>query len=199
MAKTRKSAEDYQQAIQALDWAGLRALWDKIKKKRTPGWPPGKALEYLVLRAFELDKATVRYPYSVRLDGEELEQLDGAVHIGHLSCLVEAKDYGNEPFPEKETPVNFEPLAKMRSQLLRRPAQAIGAFFSTSDYTDPALILARYLAPQTILLWEKKHLEYALQKENICALLQVKYRHCVETGEPNFNVAVLAYPNSLTT
>jgi hypothetical protein len=47
--------------------------------------------------AFELDpdeSATVRYPYEVRLFGEKVEEIDGAVHLQGLSCLVESKDWG---------------------------------------------------------------------------------------------------------
>src|SRR4051812_42346220 len=65
--------EDYRQQIRKLDWLGLRQLWAGIKQKNTPGWAPGKALEYLILRAFELDGATVRYPFSINMDGEVTE------------------------------------------------------------------------------------------------------------------------------
>ena len=41
---------DYEEAIQRLDWGGLRSLWDSIGRDKTPGWEDGKALEYLVLR-----------------------------------------------------------------------------------------------------------------------------------------------------
>ena len=86
MAKPR----DYEEAIQRLDWGGLRSLWDSIGRRETPGWEDGKALEYLVLRTFQLDGARVRWPYRVEIDpeGETVEQIDGAVHWGSLSCLL---------------------------------------------------------------------------------------------------------------
>src|SRR5437867_2099437 len=102
--------------IRLLDWAGLRALWADVKAGKTPGWEAGEALEYLVLRAFELDTSeplTVRYPYEVSLFGEKVEEIDGAVHLPGLSCLVESKDWGKD--------VVLGPIVKMRSQLLRRP------------------------------------------------------------------------------
>lgn len=190
---------DYEQRIKKLDWFGLNQLWADIKQKKTlvSGWAAGKALEYLILRAFELDSATVRYPYSVKIDGEVTEQIDGVIHLNGLSCLVEAKDYGREPDPndpndtDNGTNVNFEPIAKMRSQLLRRPGATIGSIFTTSGFTSPALTLAKYLAPQTILLWEKSHLDVALQKQQICSLLVRKYQWCVETGEPDFDVTLI--------
>jgi hypothetical protein len=44
-----------------------------IEAGNTSGWAPGKAFEYLVLRAFQLEGAEVRWPYSVRIDGGEKE------------------------------------------------------------------------------------------------------------------------------
>jgi len=90
------TAAELEVKIRLLDWAGLRALWSAIKVGDTPSWAGGKALEYLVLRAFELDaheSATVRYPYNVSLLDEIVEQIDGAVHLPGLSCLVESKDW----------------------------------------------------------------------------------------------------------
>jgi hypothetical protein len=52
----------------------------------------GYGSEYLVLRAFELDGAEVRWPFEVKVDGETVEQIDGAVYAGHLAFLVESKD-----------------------------------------------------------------------------------------------------------
>lgn len=175
--------EEYKQQIRKLKWVDLYQLWTAIEQKDTPGWEAGKALEYLILRAFELDGATVRYPFLIKIDGEVTEQIDGVVHLNGLSCLIEAKDSG--------TNVNFEPIAKMRSQLLRRPGATIGSIFTTSGFTSPALTLAKFLAPQTILLWEKPHLENALKKEHICPLLVQKYQWCVETGEPDFDVTLI--------
>jgi hypothetical protein len=55
-------ATDHAARIRLLDWKGLRDLWDRSAKGPVPGWPAGKAFEHLILRAFELDGATVRYP-----------------------------------------------------------------------------------------------------------------------------------------
>ena len=53
--------EEYRQAIQLLNWKGLKQLWQVIQQKLAPpGWAAGKPFEYAVLRAFELDGATVR-------------------------------------------------------------------------------------------------------------------------------------------
>src|SRR5271166_5782608 len=79
------------------DWNGLRGLWAELQSGTPLGWEAGEALEYLVIRAFELDPeepATVRYPYEVSLFSEKVEEIDGAVHLPGLSCLVSS-------FPKK--------------------------------------------------------------------------------------------------
>ncbi len=179
----------YQQKIAAFkDWESLRDFWQKIQERQTPEWASGKALEYLILRAFELDGAKVRYPFEVRIDEEIVEQIDGVVYCDSLSCLIECKDYSADK-------VNFEPIAKIRNQLLRRPSSTIASIFSLNGFTEPATILANYVAPQTVLLWESYELDYVLQKENICVSLLNKFRKCVEEGVPNFNILTLNLQN----
>jgi Restriction endonuclease len=163
--------------IQALDWAGLRELWGKIQSGDTPDWDPGKAFEYLVVRAFQLDGAVIRWPYRAVLHGEVVEQIDGVVVAGGLHALIESKDL--------KDPVTIEPIAKLRNQLTRRPVATIGMVFISSSYTDPALILARYLMGQTILLWNSSEIAFTLEKEKIVALLQAKYLACVKDGVPD--------------
>jgi hypothetical protein len=169
--------------IRLLDWAGLTALWANIKAGTTTGWDAGEALEYLVLRAFELDRSEhvlVRYPYEVSLFGEIVEEIDGAVHLPGLSCLVESKDWGSN--------VAIGPIVKMRSQLLRRPAGTIGLMFSKTDFTRPAIYLAHFTLPQAILLWSGTDLDVALAETSMCACLRTKYRACVETGIPDYDL-----------
>jgi hypothetical protein len=168
--------------IQQLDWVGLGSLYQAIERGDTPDWAPGKAFEHLVLRAFQLDGAEVRWPYSVELGDEVVEQIDGAIHWGGLSCLVESKD------TEKSIPIG--PLAKMRNQLLRRPAGTVGLVFSRSGFTDPALLLTRYLSPQTILLWNGGEIAHALAERKVCDYLIYKYRACVESGLPDVSILI---------
>jgi hypothetical protein len=137
-------------------------------------------LEYFILRAFELDGADVRYPYQVKIFNESVEQIDGAIHYQHISCIVECKD-------EKEK-INIEPIAKLRNQLYRRPAGSVGCIFNTNEFTEPALILSRFIAPQAILLWEKDSIEFALKNRSFCNGLIRKYQALIEEGEPNFNL-----------
>jgi len=139
-------------------------------------------LEYLVLRAFELDrsKPMVRYPYEVSLFGEKVEEIDGAIHLPGLACLVESKDWG------KNVPIG--PLVKMRSQLLRRPSGMIGLMFAKQTFTNPAVFLAHFMMPQAVLLWSAWDIQVALDEENICECLWLKYRVCYETGLPNYDL-----------
>jgi hypothetical protein len=168
--------------IQSLQWSGLRALWQEIGQRNTQVWDSGKAFEYLVLRAFELDGADVRYSYSVKLFGEEIEQIDGVVYHSGLACLVESKDLA------ARVNVDVTPIAKLRNQLLRRPASTIGLVFSRTGFTEPARHLSYFSLPQTILLWSGEEIEYALEQESICELLVLKYRVCVEDGLSDYDL-----------
>ena len=176
------AAQDCERMIQSLGWDGLRTLWDNIENRSTPGWDAGKAFEYLVIRAFQLDGADIRWPYSVKFFGEEVEQIDGAVHCLGLSCLVESKDFADG------TKVNIAPIAKLRNQLLRRPAGILGLIFSRTGFTEPARNLSCFSSPQGILLWNGEEIKYALDNENMCELLILKYRAYIEDGLPDYNV-----------
>jgi hypothetical protein len=168
---------DYVERVRRLDWHGLRVLWRRIELGTT-GWPPGKAMEHLVLRAFELSGAEVRWPFRVDFDGQLIEQIDGAVYVDSLSCLVECKDTSDR--------MDAKVLAKLRNQLLRRHSGAIGLLFSRSGFTRAALTLAQFLAPQTILLWTGKEIAYLLDREDFAAALRQKYRHSIEMGDPAY-------------
>lgn len=166
----------YVQWIRVLDWHGIQEMWNSVLLGATPGWEPGRAFEYLILRAFELDGARVRWPYTVDIHGHVVEQIDGAVYAGGLSCLVEAKDTSGA--------VSFEAVAKLRHQLSRRPAGVIGLLFSRNDFTRPAVTLAGFLAPQNVLLWSGEDLTVALRQRRMIGALEAKYRRCVEEGAP---------------
>jgi len=171
---------EYAQRIQTMDRPELIDLYDQIESGETPGWPAGAAFEHLVLRAFQLEGARVEWPYPVHLEGSIVEQIDGAVHLDHLSCLVESKDYAD--------PINIEPITKLRNQLARRPASAVGLVFARNGFTEPARVLAQYLAPHAVLLWPGAELKYALQHEEMARGLHLKYRYPIEHGLPDFNL-----------
>lgn len=164
------SEKDLKNRIQTYGWTELEILWQQIQEGNTPDWASGKALEYFILRAFELEKAEVRYPYSVG----NVEQIDGVVYFENIACLIECKNCTD--------PINFEPIAKLRSQLMRRPVTTIGSIFSISGITQPALKLLDTIQPQTILIWEQAEIHYCLENKNFCASLIKKYRAEIEFG-----------------
>ncbi len=174
-------------AIQAFGRTELLALWERIKRRDTEsnGWQRGLAFEYLILQAFRLEGADVIWSFPVNLFGAPIEQIDGVVHMAnsHLSLLVESKDF--------EQAVSVEPIAKMRNQLQRRPNGVIGSVFSVNGFTEPALTLAQFIAPQTILLWDQQDINYCLQHGTFIDGLLKKYRHCIEYGKPNYNLTPL--------
>jgi len=177
------SNEEYIKQVRKFkNHAALLRFWQAIREGTPlPGWPAGRAFEFLILRAFEIERAEVTWPYEVRLEGMVVEQVDGAVHRGGLFCLIEAKDY-NEA-------IDYEPIAKLRDKLARRPPATIGLVFSKRGFSSPAKTLAKYLVPQRILLWEGNEVEFALGRKGMWAGLQRKFRYAVEHGLPDFNIA----------
>ena len=172
---------NYVEDIQKKDISQLlRMLQDISNGVSAKNWPPGIAFEHIVLRAFEMEQATVSWPYSVRLGNKILEQIDGAVYWGGLACLVESKDYNS--------PINIEPIAKLKTQLSRRPASTLGIVFSRYGYTGPAKELTRQLHPLNVLLWEYEELEQCISSRTMCRALSTKYQYAVEFGIPDYDI-----------
>jgi hypothetical protein len=71
------SDRDYKIKIQKLQSKGLLKLWQHIQARNNPDWGSGKALEYFILRAFELEGAEVVYPYTIYHGDDRIEQIDG--------------------------------------------------------------------------------------------------------------------------
>ena len=171
------TAEEYIAKIRALKRPALLKLYAQIKSGITPGWDPGKAFEYLIIRAFELEGAKVAWQYSVIMHDQEIEQIDGAVHLGRMDFLIEAKDLNDA--------VAIGPIAKLRNQLARRPSGTLGALFSRSGYTDAASLLAAHIAPIQILLWQGNELELCLRYNRMAFGMERKYIHAIEHGFPD--------------
>jgi hypothetical protein len=187
--------QQYQDFVEDLDKSALVRLWEDVEAGRRPSgwrhadWCQGRALEYVVLQGFRLDGADVAWPYRTE-EGDfvpggsdrTVEQTDGVVYVDGLACVIECRAQQNR--------LGVEPLAYLRNKLLRRPAAAIGSFFSLSGFTDPALLLAGYMFPQTILLWEGDEVEAALVHGWFAEGLRVKYRAAVETGATDRKLSV---------
>jgi len=170
----------YQKTIKKFNRVGLLQLWKQIKNGKTLGWDAGKALEYLVLRAFEIDGATVVWPFNVASGGNTIEQIDGVIYADGIAAIIECKDYKDS--------VNFEPIAKLRQQLARRPPSTIGCCISKNGFTPEALLLAERASPQNVLLWHGDEIEFGLKKKCVRKGLLAKYRHSVEHAMPDFKI-----------
>ncbi len=174
-------ARDYIADIKTKNSAELFSMLRSISNSQPiPGWSRGRAFEHIVLRAFELEGADVTWPFDVKFYGNIVEQIDGTVYVDHLSCLIESKDY--------RQPINVEPIAKLRNQLLRRPAGTLGLVFARRGFTEPAKILTRMNSPLNILLWEFEELEEAIRTTTMRAALRTKYRFAVKYAMPDYNI-----------
>lgn len=172
---------EYQRRVLALDHSGVLALWQGLRAGVSPPeWPPGVLLEYLLLRAFQLEGAEVTWPYRVYQASVLLEQIDGIIYFDGVSCLVESKDVTRA--------VDAMAIIKLKSQLLRRPRMTIGAVFNTGRFSPTALSLLRMLPPPDVLLWEGTEIEFALQEQQLLEGMRRKLRYAVETGFVNLKL-----------
>ncbi|MDY7232074.1 restriction endonuclease [Hyalangium rubrum] len=162
--------------IRTLDRLGLLRLWDwLLEGKPVDGWAEGKAFEYLILRAFEVETAHVVWPYFV----SRSEQIDGAVFVDGMSCLVESKQQAHR--------LGFGPIARFKARLDRRPSAAIGLLFSSSGFTEPAVEEATRHPTRNVLLWKGADITHALMN-GMRAGLQLKWRKAVEQATPDYQL-----------
>jgi hypothetical protein len=173
MATPSSKTVSYEKRAQAMQWPELALLWQAIKDEDTPTWDDGKALEYLVVRAFELSRLEVEYPYDVPPGGKPIEQIDGLVYLNDLAFLIECKD--------KET-ADIQVIAKVRNQLERRPPTTLASIFIAGEFTTPALILTDLTSPHRITLWTLDDIESAVKARDFRSPLLDKYRHLCRFG-----------------
>jgi hypothetical protein len=172
---------EYQRRVLALEHRDLLELWEGLRVGVAPAdWPAGVLLEYLILRAFQLEGAEVTWPYRVYQEGVLLEQIDGVVYFDGVSCLVEFKDVTR--------PVDAVAIVKLKSQLLRRPRTTLGALFNTSEFSSAALTLARMLPPPDVLLWRGEEIDVALRERRLIEGMRRKLRYAVEMGLVELNL-----------
>jgi len=181
MARQSNKAIEYEGRARGMSWADLRSLWEEIKGGNTPDWEVGKALEYLVVRAFELSGLRVEYPYDVPPGGKPLEQIDGLVYLNSQAFLLECKDRDAN---------DVLAIAKLQHQLLRRPVTTFGCVFVSGRFTEQALISADYAIPHRIMLWSGASIEAALKRQDFAAALWEKYHQLCMYGltdhSPNY-------------
>jgi hypothetical protein len=175
------TGDEYTNRIRELqDTSHLLEFWQSVCERSTPEWEAGRAFEYLIIRAFEVEGARVRYPYEVKGQSGVVEQIDGVLHLPEISALVESKDY--------QEPLGIEPIAKLRLRLERRPAAAIGVVFAAAGLTEPALEIARLGSPRNILIWQSEEITQALRRKCMVFGLRRKYDYAVEFGMPDYNL-----------
>ncbi len=173
--KDEDRSGEYQRRVLALEHEDLVKLWSGLRVGVTPAdWPPGVLLEYLLLRAFQLEGAEVIWPYRVYLEGVLVEQIDGVLYFDGLSCLVEFKDVTR--------PVDSVAIVKLKSQLQRRPRTTIGALFNTGKFSEAAFMLLRMLPPPDVLLWSGTEIDQALRGRHLLEGMRKKLRYAVENG-----------------
>lgn len=178
---------------------GTAALCDVLQAIRggqsPPGapqpWERGRGFEYLVMRAFEAEQSTIaaRVHYALSVPAEDLvgpalgagsqgavEQIDGVLHLEHLTFLVECK---------AESSVDLAPLAKLRNQLLRRPAGVVGLLVVLDDVTPAAAMLARFMMPQAVLIVAGEEFPWGLRNARLLEMLLWKHDQAVLRGVPD--------------
>ena len=171
------SDKEYEERISKCSRRGVLALWRQVEARDTPGWDAGKACEYCILRAFQLEKATVFWPYHVYDQHDpslELEQMDGSILVNGRYYVVSVKDEAD--------PLNIDPIAKLRNQLLRRPWGVVGLLFSRSGFTAQAYREAELTANPPVLLWAGVEIAAAIRTKTLVRALEAKYCHAVTHG-----------------
>jgi hypothetical protein len=176
--------QEYEEAIAAYDAPQLVELWEEVQQSEEDDfWEDGKAFEYLIIRAFEIEGARVRWPYRVSLGNLVVEQIDGVVHFDHFSCVIEAKSRG---LPNEA--INGDAVGKLHYILARRPTVTIGSVFTRTTFTQPAIMMALMTVPQRVLLWNNMEIDYCLRYGAMLFTLREKFRFLVEEGVGLYNV-----------
>lgn len=167
--------------IQGYDWKKLERLWGKIKSGKTPRWSAGKALEYMFVRAFDLEGAEVVYPFGNAVLKAK-EQLDGFIFTRELGAgfLIECKDW--------KYSVAFDELAKLHGRLTYRAASTYGIFVSMNGYTPSAVEMQYLVYPHRILLWDANDIDECFKNHKFMAALKYKYQYNLATADPMIGV-----------
>ncbi|MCC7422267.1 MAG: restriction endonuclease [Planctomycetaceae bacterium] len=174
-----KSDESCQADASKWDRPVLKQLWNLIRQEQDiEGWSKGRAFEYLVIRAFELEGATIGWPYRVNYPQRfgTMEQIDGYVHLEGVTFLIESKDYSD--------PMSIEAIAKLRFRLEGRPAATMGVVFARSNFSLPTEVFAQFCSPLNVLLWSADDLDYAIEEGTMIKGLRDKYDFAVKFGLP---------------
>ena len=174
-----RTAKDLETVARAWERADLLRIWEAIKAGQPiAGWPPGKAFEYLVVRAFDIEGARVLWPFEVVYPQKfgTMEQVDGVVYLGERPFLLESKNLSE--------PMAVEAVARLRMRLESRPPGTMGVLFSVQKFTLPTEIFTQFVTPVNVLLWERKALDVALADASMVGTLRAKLEYAIEHGLP---------------
>lgn len=174
-----KTSKLYRDIAEKWISSDLRDIWAQIKTGAPiDSFPSGKAFEYLVIRAFEIEGLRVRWPYEVVYPQKfgTMEQVDGIVYFESRAFLVESKDLTE--------PAAIEAIAKLRFRLEGRPPGTMGVLFSVNDFSLPAEVFAQFASPLNVLLWGRADLDIALRSGCMKNALEQKMVYAIEEGLP---------------
>ena len=177
--KLEMTSEDCRKVAEAWTSQQLIAIWEDLKQgTRLANWPEGWTFEHLVIRAFQRENLTVRWPYRVTYPQKfgTMEQFDGVVYLDQRPFLIESKDLSEA--------AAIEAFAKLRFRLEARPPGTMGILFSVRDFTLPTEVFAQFASPLNVLLWSSTDLERALQQSAMKESLQQKLHYAIEEGLP---------------
>lgn len=174
--KYTDTEEELIKRVRNYDWRKLEKLWTSIKNGAALNWSKGKALEYMLIRAFDLSGAEVVYPYNNTVNNAQ-EQFDGFVYVKELAVgfLVECKDW--------KSPVAFDELAKLQTRLTYRLSSTYGMFLSKSGYTSSAIEMMCFMHPHNILLWSSEDIDECFKKRKFLDALIYKYKYAMATAD----------------
>ena len=167
--------------IRSYNWPKLKKFWTQIKVGNTPEWASGKALEYMLVRAFDLEGAEVVYPYNNEVHSAK-EQFDGYVFVKELGAgfLIECKDWNDK--------VTFDELAKLHGRLTYRMPSTYGIFLSKTGFTPSAVELMFMMHPHNILLWSYDEIDECFKNQKFMKALKYKYQYAMITADPSIAV-----------
>lgn len=180
--------KEYVERVKDYGWSDVAALWDDVLDCRTPEWDSGKALEYVVLKGFELSGATVRWPYAVTLlESTHVEQIDGMVYVAGIAAMVECKDFATSSNRARLS-VGHDPIAKLQGRLTRRPSTLVGCLFTSGRYSEAAILMSHFTKPATILCRNGDDIAQCVSRRDFAGALTHKYRACLEEGDHHAGV-----------
>ena len=176
-----RTANDLETEAQGWGRNDLVRIWDDIKaRNQVVGWADGKAFEYLIIRAFQLEGLSVRWPFQVVYPQKfgTMEQLDGVVYLGDRPFLVESKDLSE--------PAAIESVAKLRFRLEARPPGTMGILFSVRNFSLPTEVFTQFASPLNVILWGSRDIDFALPAGSMEDGLRKKLEYANEWGLPLF-------------